>query len=161
MNYAMNYTNQILNNVGVHDVLSSKEEKIHNELFNNALSKFKLANNYSDDEYSFIEYRVSNDYLQPSNIVVVSKIFPYTRTSYNLSKYWDNYEFTKKYDRIDNEDESLEIIEMFYTSGKALIKNKYTGEEFTLDFNKCTNIPFSEDWFRFRGELDSKSTVVK
>lgn len=157
----MNYTNQILNNnVSVSNVLNSKEEKIHNELFNNALYKFKSENNYSDNSYSFIEHRISTDYLQPSEVVVVSKIFPYKRISKNLAKYWDNYKFTKKYDRIDNEDESLEIIEMFYTSGEALIKNKYTGEEFKIDFNKCTNIPFSEDWFRFRGDLNSKSSIV-
>lgn len=157
----MDYTNQILNNVSISNVLNSKEEKIHKELFNNALSRFKLAKGYSDDSYSFMEHRISKNYLQPSKVIVVSKLFPYTRTSEDLKDYWDNYKFTNKYDRIDNEDESLEIIEMFYTSGKALIKNKYTGEEFKLDFNKCTNIPFSEDWFKFRGELNSKSTVVQ
>ena len=157
----MNYTNQISNNVGVYDVLNSKEEKIHKELFSNALSKFKLSHNYSDKEYSFVEYRVSKNYLDHSKVIVIGKIYPFERKCFDLKEYWDKYEFNKKYERIDNEDESLEIIEMFYTSGKALIKNKYTGEEFKLDFNKCTNIPFSEDWFRFRGELDSKSTVVK
>lgn len=157
----MNYTNQILNNVGVYDVLSSKEESIHKELFNNALSKFKLENNYSDKEYSFVEHRVSNDYLQPSKVVVIGKMFPYKRTSFDLSKYWDKYKFNKKYERINNEDESLEIIEMLYTSGKALIRNKYTGEEFKIDFKECDNVPYSEDWFRFRGDLDSKSSVVE
>ena len=157
----MNYTNQILNNVGVYDVLSSKEENIHKELFNNALSKFKLENNYSDKEYSFVEHRVSNDYLQPSKVVVIGKMFPYKRTSFDLSKYWDNYKFNKKYERIDNEDESLEIIEMLYASGKALIRNKYTGEEFKIDFKECDNIPYSEDWFKFRGDLNSKSSVME
>ena len=157
----MNYTNQILNNVGVYDVLSSKEENIHKELFNNALSKFKLKHNYSDTEYSFVEHRVSNDYLQPSKVVVIGKMFPYKRTSFDLSEYWDNYKFNKKYERIDNEDESLEIIEMLYTSGKALIRNKYTGEEFKIDFKECNNVPYSEDWFRFRGDLNSKSSVVE
>ena len=157
----MNYTNQILNNVKVSNVLNSQEEKIHKELFNSALSKFKLENNYSDKEYSFIEYRVSTNYLEPSKVIVVSKVLPYKRTSFDLTKYWDDYKFNRKYDRIDNEDESLEIIEMFYTSGKALIRNKYTGEEFTIDFKQCDNIPYSEDWFRFRGELNSKSSVVE
>lgn len=157
----MNYTNQILNNVKVSNVLNSQEEKIHKELFNSALSKFKLENNYSDKEYSFVEYRVSTNYLEPSKVIVVSKVLPYKRTSFDLTKYWDDYKFNRKYDRIDNEDESLEIIEMFYTSGKALIRNKYTGEEFTIDFKQCDNIPYSEDWFRFRGELNSKSSVVE
>ena len=40
----MDYTNQILNNVSVSNVLNSKEEKIHKELFNNALSRFKTEN---------------------------------------------------------------------------------------------------------------------
>ena len=158
----MNYTNQILNNVGVYDVVSSKEEKIHEELFNKALSEFKEQNKeYSDSEYLFIEHRTSLDYLQPSEVVIIQKKFPYAKTTEPLNEYWDDYVFNKKYDRIDNEDESLEIIEMIYTSNEALVRNKYTGEEFKLDFNKCTNIPFSEDWFRFRGELDSKSTVVE
>lgn len=157
----MNYTNQILNNVKVSNVLNSQEEKIHKELFNSALSKFKLENNYSDKEYSFVEYRVSTNYLEPSKVIVVSKVLPYKRTSFDLTKYWSDYKFNRKYDRIDNEDESLEIIEMFYTSGKALIRNKYTGEEFTIDFKQCDNIPYSEDWFKFRGELNSKSSVIE
>lgn len=157
----MKYTNQILNNVGVSDVLSSKEENIHKELFNNALSKFKLEHNYSDKEYSFVEYRESNDYLKPSTVIVIAKMFPYKRTSFDLSKYWDNYKFNKKYEEINNEDKSLEIIEMLYTSGKALVRNKYTGEEFTIDFKQCDNIPYSEDWFKFRGDLNSKSSVME
>ena len=157
----MKYTNQILNNVGVSDVLSSKEENIHKELFNNALSKFKLEHNYSDKEYSFVEYRESNDYLKPSTVIVIAKMFPYKRTSFDLSKYWDNYKFNKKYEEIDNEDKSLEIIEMLYTYGKALVRNKYTGEEFTIDFKQCDNIPYSEDWFKFRGDLNSKSSVME
>ena len=50
---------------------------------------------------------------------------------------------------------------MLYTSGKALIRNKYTGEEFKIDLKECDNIPYSEDWFKFRGDLDSKSSVVE
>ena len=50
---------------------------------------------------------------------------------------------------------------MLYTSSKALIRNKYTGEEFKIDFKECDNVPYSEDWFRFRGDLDSKSSVVE
>ena len=159
----MNYTNQISNNVGVYDVLNSKEEKIHKELFNNALSKFKLSHNYSDKEYSysFTEYRVSKNYLDPSKVVVISKIYPFKRKCFDLSEYWDTYKFNKKYERIDNEDESLEIIEMLYTSGEALVRNKYTGEEFKIDFKKCENIPYSEDWFRFKGDLNSKSSVME
>lgn len=157
----MNYTNQILNNVGVYDVLSSKEENIHKELFNNALSKFKLEHNYSDKEYSFVEYRVSKNYLDPSKVVVIGKIYPFERKCFDLVEYWDKYEFNKKYERIDNEDESLEIIEMLYTSGEALVRNKYTGEEFKIDFKRCENIPYSEDWFRFKGDLNSKSSVME
>ena len=158
----MNYTNQILNDVGVYDVLISKEENIHKELFNNALSKFKEEHKeYSDEKYFFIEYRTSNDYLEPSKIVVIEKIFPYKRQTFDLKEYWDDYKFNKKYERIDNEDESLEKIEMLYTSGKALVRNKYTGEEFKIDFKQCGNIPYSEDWFRFRGDLNPKSSVVE
>ena len=161
----MNYTNQLLNNIGVPDVLNSKEENIHKELFNNALSYFKEAtkekNDYSDEKYSFVEYRVSNDYLQPSKVIIIEKTFPYKRITQDLTSYWGKYEFNKKYEKIDNEDESLEIIEMLYTSGKALVRNKYTGEEFKIDFKQCENIPYSEDWFKFRGDLNSKSSVVK
>lgn len=157
----MNYTNQILNNVGVYDVLSSKEENIHKELFNNALSKFKLEHNYSDKEYSFVEYRVSKNYLDHSKVVVIGKTYPFKRKCFDLKEYWDKYEFNKKYERIDNEDESLEIIEMLYTSGEALVRNKYTGEEFKIDFKQCENIPYSEDWFRFKGDLNSKSSVME
>lgn len=157
----MDYTNQILNNVGVYDVLNSKEEKIHKELFNNALSKFKTANNYSDEEYSFVEYRTSKNYLDASKVVVIGKMHPFKRKCYDLDEYWDKYRFSKKYERIDNEDESLEIIEMLYTSGKALVRNKYTGEEFKIDFKRCENIPYSEDWYRFKGDLDSKSSVME
>ena len=158
----MNYTNQILNNVGVYDVVSSKEEKIHEELFNKALSEFKEQNKeYSDSEYLFIEHRTSLDYLQPSEVVIIQKKFPYAKTTEPLNEYWDDYVFNKKYDRIDNEDESLEIIEMIYTSNEALVRNKYTGEEFKIDFKECDNVSYSEDWFRFRGDLNSKSSVVE
>ena len=55
----MNYTNQILNNVGVYDVVSSKEEKIHEELFNKALSEFKEQNKeyYEQNRDKIKEYR--------------------------------------------------------------------------------------------------------
>ena len=80
----MNYTNQILNDVGVYDVLISKEENIHKELFNNALSKFKEEHKeYSDEKYLFIEYRTSNDYLEPSKLVVIDKMFPYKRQTFD------------------------------------------------------------------------------
>lgn len=156
----MNYDNQIINNVCVSDVLNSKEEKIHKILFENALNKLKANYSYyTDENYSFIEYRVSTDYLQPSKVLIISKRYPYTKKTIDLSDYWDTYKFNKEYDKIDNTDESLEIIELLYTSGKALIKNKYTGEEFTLDFKQCKNIPYSEDWYRFSGEINSKSSV--
>ena len=157
----MNYTNQILNNIGVDDVLNSKEENIHRELFNNALSKFKLENKYSDEDYIFTEYRTSKDYLQPSKVIVISKISPYTKHSFDLTKYWDNYKFNKNYERIDNEEENLEIVDLFYSSAKALIRNKYTGEEFKVDFKQCKNIPYSEDWYKFIGDLNSKSSVLE
>ena len=47
------------------------------------------------------------------------------------------------------------------TVREALVRNKYTGEEFKIDFNKCENIPYSEDWFRFKGDLNSKSSVME
>ena len=49
---------------------------------------------------------------------------------------------------------------MIYTSGKAIVVNKYTGEKFKLDFDKCKNIPYSEDWYRYRGEINSLETNI-
>ena len=82
----INYDNQIINNVCVSDVLNSKEEKIHKILFEDALNKLKTKYpSYTDGNYSFIEYRVSNDYLQPSKVLIISKRYPYTKETIDLS----------------------------------------------------------------------------
>lgn len=156
----MKYSNQLINEISVDNILSSKEEKIHLELFNNALAKLKQEKSYNDEEYLFIEVRNSTDYLEPSKVLVIHKIYPYKKTTEDLKDYWGKYNFVKQYERIDTEDESLEIIDMIYTSGKAIVVNKYTGEKFKLDFDKCKNIPYSEDWYRYKGEINSFETNI-
>jgi hypothetical protein len=161
-NNMVGYKDQFYRNnpVGFYDYINDKYTIIHKRLYKNALHKLLVdlakddnvndaddINKWIDDFYKthkIIEI-LPEEYYSPSDIIIYNKKFPYNSTKYNLSKYWENYQYLKQDKDINDlllDEDTLkyaEIIYIDYINSKCKFKSKLTGEEFWVDFNYINN----------------------
>lgn len=157
-NNMIGYNDQFYRNnpVGFYDYINDKYTNIHKRLYKNALHKLLVdlapddaadVNKWIDNFYKthkIIEI-LPEEYYSPSNIIIYNKKFPYNSTKYDLSKYWENYQYIKQNKDINDllfDEDTLkyaEIIYIDYINSKCKFKSKLTGEEFWVDFNYINN----------------------
>lgn len=136
--------------ISVNEILSDKPDQIHKALYNRALEKFKSQYGLSDSEYKFVEV-IDNakEYYEFSSVLVVSKIYPFTKKTYSLEKYWDNYQFTDSIENVIDESYNYEILEKNYINGTAIVLKKDTGEKIELRFSQLEGIKYHDDWYKY------------
>ena len=142
------------------DYIIQKYDKIHEQLYNDALNKF-LVEKAKEENISVAKYkRINNileykadEYYMPSKVLVISKKRPYKKAVYDLDKYWNNHFYESKYfvGEILNSngfDDNInyEITHIDYVKGLVVLESKITGEviETTVD-HISSNTPISDE----------------
>lgn len=137
------------NDVTVSDIISSKQDHIHNEMYVLALEKYVSYAGIDPEAYSFIELP-SSYYDSPSRVKIISQDYPYRRKIVDLAPYWDTYKFKDKisYLQIDKENSiaTSEVIYRDYVHGYAEIRSKMTGRIVKVNLKDLDgSIPDVED----------------
>lgn len=132
------------------EFVSNKYNDIHAQLYNDALSNFLKDLNKKDEFLDWTEEQIETDtkiieiknteYWKPSSVMIIKKIYPFTKYKYDLSEYWNNYQHKedKKIDDLKILNEKLlapEILNLDYIRGKAKIECRQQGVEFEVDFD--------------------------
>ena len=145
------YSNQLYNKqtlMSVSDVLSSKQDNVHLELYSSALHKFKTDMKLTDSMFSFTEQQnISSYFWIPTYVLVTQLDYPYKKCSYSLEKYWDYYDYNTSYNSIAI-DPDYEIEDYDFIKGKAKLRSKHTNETMMVDFNSVDNLQKNEDFYR-------------
>lgn len=127
------------------DYINSNIEKIHKQLFDNAIEKYCIDNNIVSSDYKIIDLKNEDNYLLPSIAILFSKK-EFKKEKVDLTDYWNlNYlelpQQTIFNDLlIDTENKKdIEIEYIDYIKGQVIFKNKFTNKEFRIDFSKINN----------------------
>lgn len=136
-------TNQRTPDVTVSDVINNKQDDIHSQMYNSALSLYMSYAGLSDDDYRFVELR-SSYFDDPSRVQVISKSYPYKRKTVDLTPWWGEYDFKDRmsYLKIDEDDmtvKTAEIVYKNYVTGEAELYSRYSGKKFKVDMKDIPN----------------------
>lgn len=139
--------------VKVSELVSDKNNKVHKELYIDALTKFAKSRNFTLDElfdnYKVIEIK-NNEYWEPSSIVILSKKIDYksgffTKEKIDLAPYWNNilsfYNKTHTKIKISKDDNINDYVltDINYVNGNATLKSKISDKEIIIDFDHIDN----------------------
>lgn len=132
------------------EYVSNKYNDIHAQLYNDALNKFLKELKNKEEFLGWTDDQIENDikiieiknteYWKPSSVIIMKKVYPFSKHKYSLSDYWNNYQ-QKEYKNIDDLkilNEKLlapEILSLDYIRGKAKIECRQQGVEFEVDFD--------------------------
>ena len=143
------------------EFITNKYDKIHHQLYEDALQKFILS--LGDEscktirdfkkKYNIIEFK-NDEYWQPSSIVYITKTYPFKKHRVDLTEYWNFYQehkddvFTNIKFFEENQDVSnFELINIDYIKGLVQLRDKLNFREFWVPFNKINkNIEVGEDY---------------
>jgi len=132
------------------DVVNDTLNKIHKELFNDALNNYEKYKKETDSNYSIknlkiIELKNSQNYLKPSKIMIFNHNDDgtLTREIIDLTDYWNtnyvNNEYITHFNDllIDNDNKKqIELEDIDYINGIIKFKNKYNNKTFSVNTNK-------------------------
>ena len=124
--------------------------------FNSEESKFKIINFINDQNekiFDFVKSRClyyfnknhrileikNNEYWQPSSIMTISNVSPYTKNIYDLSKYWNmNQEYSdaniEELKIINENIKDAKLVSINYVNGTAKFVSKINDLDFTVPF---------------------------
>lgn len=151
-NKILKYSDLMYNSgpVRAYDYISEKYTNIHKQIYDRALEKLitnelvgegKLCETFDElkTKYCFIELK-KDEYYKPSKVVVKQTVYPFEAYTYDLSEYWDNYQYKEEFKELKDywiDEDSVrdaELIYIDYIKGKGKFKSRYTGKEFWADF---------------------------
>jgi len=135
------------------DYVSDKYNDVHKQLYSEALNEYLKSENNDNEEYihshDFTEIK-NTEYWKPSRVFIRNLKYPFETETIDLSKYWNNYEYIKKFKNINpeflteyNVPEGFEVVYIDYVKDKVKLRNKNTGLEIykTLEYiNSDTKI---------------------
>ncbi len=156
--------NQLLYNsrpVRFDEYITNKYDKIHHQLFEDALKKFILSLNDPECKtitdfksmYNFIEFK-DDEYWKPSKIVYITKKYPFKKKTVDLKEYWNTYQEDKnelisniKFNNEKMHIDMFELIDIDYIKGKVKLRNKMKNTEFWTRFDRINDsIEVSDDY---------------
>lgn len=138
--------------VKFHNYVNDIYDKVHQQLYKNALNKYILKkkeedSNYNENEYTYIELKGMLFY-SPSEVVVIGKKLLtdeqgnkyFYKETVNLNEYWDsNYELLNRNKNIElilNANKDLyEIDNINYVNDYCTLTNKFDDSEIDIDFD--------------------------
>lgn len=137
------------------DYVSDKYNDIHRQIYNKALKQLintelvgenKLVETLEElnKNYTFIELK-KDEYYLPSRVIVKKTTAPFNSKIYDLTEYWDDYEFKEEFKDLSEywiDEDSVrdaELIYIDYINGKGKFRSKYTQKEFWVDFKFINN----------------------
>ena len=128
-------TNQRSTETSVIDVTSGRQDDIHAQMYEMALSSMMSYAGITADDYRFVELKTSY-FDEPSKVCVISKAYPYTRKVVDLTSYWPEYQFSEKmsYIMLDNDltVDTAEVVYRDFVKGYAELRSRYTGRTFKV-----------------------------
>ena len=127
----------------IDDIVNNKQNKIHTELFNNAVKNYAVSNNINLSSYTVIDLQNNDDYLKSSYALLLSKTKPFKKYNVDLNQYWNtNYmdnNVIQSYEDILLDEDDRKYSEYDYTDyikGRIYFKNKLTNKRFYISFDK-------------------------
>lgn len=171
-----NYDNLIYSSrpVKFSEYINHKYDKIHNQLYLDALNKFlsdesilkykqfSTFKNLEDIKMNTKIVEIKNDeYWQPSHILVMSKKYPYYQHKYDLKKYWNTFQdksFQKIVDikMLPDDIVDAEIIGLNYVTGKATLESRLNGITFEVDFDYINEDTLVSDEYSLKNTFTNK-----
>lgn len=167
--------NQLLYNsrpVRFDEFMTNKYDKIHHQLFEDALLKFILSLNDPECKsikdfkklYNFIEFK-NDEYWQPSKMVYITKSYPYKKRNVDLTEFWNTYQETKnesienvKFDSEQKHIDMFELTDIDYIKGKVKLRDKMKNIEFWTTFNRINDKINVADDYSLKNLFSSKIT---
>ena len=132
------------------DHINDVVNKIHDQLFEEAINKYIIANNIDKDNYKIIDLKNSSHAYWPSQALFINRTGNKKLSLINLDNYWNtNYSWQKDSDdKVKNNlligeenKKNNEIINIDYINGTVKFKNKFTNKEFDVKFDKLNMSP--------------------
>ena len=152
-------------NIKLADYVVGRFDDVHNQLYEDALTKFidaqrkqenselslEAYSNKFKKENTIIEYK-NEDYFKPSDILIISKKRPYKKQICSLGDYWNTYYYDNKTyvdDIVENnkdDNKHYEVTDINYIRGIATLESKISGDIIEVPIETLTkyNI-FSDD----------------
>lgn len=189
MENSKKYDKMIYNSslVDVDSYVNEKLDKIHEQIFLNALNKkiFQIVNGSSEfSEYvrqlfngadisltNFLKFfkvkEIRDDeFFKPSKIIVKGKKFPFIQKTFDLSQEWNDFETTivskSKNQKIPQSEYSkyAKIIYVDYVNGKSKLFDKMSGEEFWVDNDYLSGKEKIDEDFSLRNTFTKMSKNI-
>lgn len=129
--------------IKVSDFISSVPDKVHNEMYKEALKKFFIDYPQFDNKNIKIIEVKDKEYWMPSKIKLIDYTKkPLQRYEFSLEKYWDNIYCKKEKDGsipevLGSDNDRLNYLD--YVQGKATMLDKYNNETYKVDFKYLGN----------------------
>jgi len=131
--------------IPVESYINNYIEKIHKQLFKNAITKYCNKMKVNEIDYKIIDIKNEDNYLLPSKAILLHKS-SLKKEKIDLTDYWNlNYIDSLQKDvfnelLIDEENrKNIEIEYIDYVNGKVQFRNKFTNKTFFIDFSKINN----------------------
>ena len=169
-NNIKNYTGIGVNLGPVHasDLISNKYAIVHEKLYRTALnsliSEIKSEDETVDDfkkTHKCIEIK-HDEYLKPSDVLIVNTQYPFGRKKYDLTDYWNTVpeKRTSKDMSLLHVDEDTikyaELVYIDYIQGKCKFRSKLNGEEFWTGFDYINEDTIISDDFSLENTFTYK-----
>lgn len=133
-------TNQRQPILSVDEVLNSKYDDVHHQMYVHALSKYFSYSGVDDNLYKTIEIP-SSYYDTPSRVQLIEKSFPYKRKTIDLTPYWESYKFKESSSYVKLDDMTMATSEVKYRDyvrGIAELQSRMTGVKYRV---KLKDVP--------------------
>lgn len=150
--------------ISVDDLMNDKILKVHNQMYENALSRF--YEDHPEMEQGYITKEIPNkDWKSPSSVLFISEIYPFAKKKVSLKPWWDDaISFIRKKteswsDVIIDEDsmKDAEITSIDYVNGNVSMRSKLTQNTWVVPFSKVDeNTPLSDDDLTLRNTFSYK-----
>lgn len=132
------------------DHINNVNEKIHEQLFNEAIDKYFEENNLNKKDYKIIDLKNNINDFWAVNALLIHKNSKEKIQVIDLYNYWNsNYNYIAEDKNIimnnllisDENKKNNKIVNIDYINGLVKFKNKFTGKEFEIRFDKLNSSP--------------------
>lgn len=147
----------------ISDVVSDKQNMIHNSLYKDALNSFLIENpDFKSDRYIIHELSDNTKNYYESSKIVIFDSLEFKRYMYNLNVYWPKYVFINKksvFNRFNIYE--YELVDKNFNTGIDILKHRYSGEILFVPFGKIPDDINVSNGYLLSNTFTEKYNVVK